>query len=302
MTLLDEIITGASGDVSVSMLLRQLKVVASRTGSDRLADWVDWEMNGYPPDGDVPDYRGPFPTLVFGDFYGFAGSGVKNYGIPPITFPAEMRDSPLFTLTFYQSIAEIEDWAREDHFTLTWPTDAIQMYNALVENGAIQRIVREDMALAQVKRPITRSVMIGVLDAVRNRVLNLALELDRVAPQAGQPGAPDETRSNAASVINHYNFGTSSNIAIGSSHVTQTVQLPEAGDRDGLLRYLGAAGLDPRLVVDLGDAIQADAQDVQAANDYGPRVKQWLEKVTGQIGTGVVTGTAIAALKAYFGF
>jgi len=307
MTLLQEIIDGASGtDVPVSTLLRKVKVLAARTGTAAsLGQWVDQELSGYDEVDSVPSYRGPHPTLVLGDFYGAFGSGVKNVQIPPISFPAELRDGPLFNVTFMQPLAEIEDLALQDVTRLAWPPDGITYYNYGVQQREIQRIVREDMALAQVVRPVSRSVLTGIIDAVRTRVLDLALDIESVAPDAGEPGATDETKREAQQVVNNYNFhGAGSNIAIGSTNVTQTVNLPSPGDLDGLMRYLGAAGVPPGDLVALETALQEDG-DAGESGPEGSRVKAWLAKVSADFGTKVASSgaatLALEGLKAYFG-
>jgi hypothetical protein len=82
-TLLGEIIDGTSGTSSVPTLLRKLKVLAARTGSHKLAEWVTHELDGYPNADEVPVYRGPMETIVLGCVVGFAGNQAKNVPIPP---------------------------------------------------------------------------------------------------------------------------------------------------------------------------------------------------------------------------
>lgn len=306
MTLIQEIIDGASGtDTPVSSLLRKVKVLASRTGTaSSLGAWVDQELSGYNSVDDVPAYRGPHAVLVLGDFFGVMGSGIRNFQIPPSTFPADMREG-LFDVRFTQSAAELEELAKQDVIQLSWPPDGVLLYNRGVELGVIQRIVRDDMLLAQVVRPVDRSVVLGVLDAVRNRILDLALELEAVAPEAGTQGATEQVKQAAQQVVNNYNFhGAGSNIAIGSSNFTQTIGLPAAGDLEGLVRYLAAIGIAPAHLVELETALAEDAEAQESGPD-GPRVRKWLARATSAVGTELVaTGTAtlaIEALKAFFG-
>jgi hypothetical protein len=47
MTLLDDVISGASGQAPVAGSLRQGKVLASRTDADPLGGWIDHELAGY---------------------------------------------------------------------------------------------------------------------------------------------------------------------------------------------------------------------------------------------------------------
>lgn len=47
----------ASSDIDVVAVLRKCKILARRLHSDQFAQWVDCELNGYPKDADVPEYR-----------------------------------------------------------------------------------------------------------------------------------------------------------------------------------------------------------------------------------------------------
>ncbi len=46
-----------SDTASVASLLRKCKLLAHHLDSELLEDWVKWELDGYPDDVDVPDYR-----------------------------------------------------------------------------------------------------------------------------------------------------------------------------------------------------------------------------------------------------
>jgi hypothetical protein len=70
MTLLDDVIAGATGDTRIASLLRQVKILASRTGADPLEDWIAHELDGYPEDAELPSYQGPFLVPVLGHFIG----------------------------------------------------------------------------------------------------------------------------------------------------------------------------------------------------------------------------------------
>jgi hypothetical protein len=71
VTLLTEIIDAAIGDkTTVSTLLRKFKVLAARTETGRLAEWVGYELEGYSESSTLPGYRGPFEVPVLGHFVG----------------------------------------------------------------------------------------------------------------------------------------------------------------------------------------------------------------------------------------
>lgn len=234
MALLTEIIDAASSDtLSVATLLRKMKVLAARTGTGQLAEWVDHELMGYPDATSLPRYRGPFTPPVFGHFIGSFNQEAKGVPIAPVTFPEDQRDGPLFKVWLLGSLAEIEEMATKEVTRMVWPSDALRYYNWGIGDGTILGTVQEDMVLMEAVRPLPRQIFVGVIDAVRNRTLDLALELEASAPRAGEPGATAEMREAAQKVVNnHFNFApnsfaSNSNFAIGSSHFTQTVEMPQ---------------------------------------------------------------------------
>lgn len=309
MALLTEIIDAASGDaMSVSTLLRKMKVLAARTGTGRLAEWVDHELAGYPDETSAPSYRGPFSPPVLGHFVGPLNIEAENVPIAPVTFPEDAREGPLFKMWLLAGLAEIEQMAAQEVMRFTWPSDALRYYNWGIGSGEIKPTVQEGMALVGAVRPLPRQVFVGVVDAVRNRVLDLALELEAAAPHAGEPSAPEEVREAAQKVINNFNFApnsfaSNSNFAIGSSHVTQTVEMPQARDEPGLIRYLAAAGIDPLSLIRLQEALAEDRAEAGGTEPTQPgsRVLAWIRSTTAAIGTEVGTGVVSAAITAYFG-
>ena len=56
----------------------------------------DLELSGGYSGADLPEYRGPFDAIVLADVYGPFGSATKNYPLPPLAFPEDMRDGRLF--------------------------------------------------------------------------------------------------------------------------------------------------------------------------------------------------------------
>ena len=304
VTVLQDIIDGASGDsVPVSSLLRKLKVLAARTQTPKLAEWVDYELEGYPDGVSIPAYRGPFNPPVLGHFVGAYGAQARNVQIPPSTFPPELREGHLFKIWLCGPVAEIEQMASSESTTFSWPPDGERYYNHAVQKGEVTRVVREDLILAQVVRPLARQYVVGALDTVRTRILDLALELETVAPAAGQPEASNMDRDHARQIINNYNFlGSASNVAIGRE-VVQFVGLPQAGDQDSLVRYLAAVGVHPRDLVELEQAIEADSREQSPDESSGPgrRVRNWLGRAATDVGTGASGGLIVEAVNAFFG-
>lgn len=303
MTLLQDVINGASSETPVATLLRQVKILSSRTGTASLATWVGQELSGYADDENVPTYRGPFQVRPLGHFVGGFGAEVRNAQIPPSTLPHELREGQLFNLVLEQGIRQIEEWSKAEHTAFAWPADTIPLYNHLVSTGAAQRIVRSDMGLVEVHYAVTASTFVGVLDAVRNKVLDLALDLERVAPLAGQPDAPREQQGLAVAAI-HNHFHAVSNVAINSVGTSQVVVgPPRPGDVDSLIRYLGAAGVPAASLQELTDAAAADVADpgTGTGKQSWARTRAWLTHAATDTGTGALGGVIGAAAGSFLG-
>lgn len=299
MSLLAQIIDGAAGSEPVASLLRKLQVVASRTGGDPLAEWVGHELSGYGAGTALPGYRGPFNIPALGHFMGLAGSELTGVPIPASTMKEELRESPLFQVSLPHPIAEIEAMS-QDTLVFGWDADMVRYYNAGLQNGTVAPVVQPTFMLAEVKLHVPGHVLVQLLDAVRTRVLELALALERVAPNAGQVDASAEDRSEAAEVINNY-FLAPSNVAIGSPGASQNLVLPGRGDTDGLLEYMTGIGLDAAELASLRKAIAADEDSGSASSGRWERVRAWFTGAITDVGTGTAAGALASAATSFLG-
>jgi hypothetical protein len=297
---LQELIDGASGNEPVTSLLRKVKVVASRADMPALDEWVQHELGGYfDEDADLPDYRGPFKTEILGSFSGRFGSGIRNAPIPSALFPEDYRDGMLFNVAFPQPIAEIEDLASaKDGIRITWPANAIAVVNGLMMSGRM-RPIYEGMGLTQAWHSIGTHQLIGIVDAVRNRILDLALTIERVSPETGQPNAPplpDETRQVVITNI----YGNSTNVAVASADFTQVVHVA-TGDAAALARALDSVGVPAEQIESLFEALEADGP---VHDEMGPNTKNWLGNLmagAAQLGIGAAGGVIAEAIAHYLG-
>lgn len=228
-----DFINDAQGETSVKVLLRKMKVLASFTKTPELKQWADLESNGYPPETTLPTYRGPFPVMVLGHFAGYGSSEIRNLPIPPSTFPEKFRDGNLFNVAISQGVAEIEAYTTSEKTEFAWIPDIVRGYNIMVHKGVVSRYAAEGYELVGAKFVVTRSQFEGVLDAIQNKALDLALELQQVAPNAGEAYADPRTNEDARNTIIQYisyvfpNADMSgSNNAFGSSDFGQEFGAP----------------------------------------------------------------------------
>jgi hypothetical protein len=103
-------LASANGDVTA--VLRKCKILAARLGSREFADWVNWELNGYPDSQPTPEYR----RLAITYYASFSNSAwrASDQPIPLQIIPEQHRN-----------------WFQELEFR-----DGIAKAISLTENGA----------------------------------------------------------------------------------------------------------------------------------------------------------------------
>jgi hypothetical protein len=92
MNLLSEIqndLTSPAGDVMTVLL--KCKILAARLGSAEFAQWVTHELNGYPDDQPIPDYR-RLGIVYFASFIDIAWR-IPEAPVPTQLVPEKYRDS-----------------------------------------------------------------------------------------------------------------------------------------------------------------------------------------------------------------
>lgn len=298
LTLLKEIQTAAvDADAPLANVLRKCAVLGAQLKNDDLRDWALQELNGYENESDVPDYR-KVDVGLRGNIAGPLGSGFQNIPIPLMALPEAMRAGAL-TATFTQGVAAIEALLEgmSDTRIAPLPGDAVAAIDAQgVLNGS----------LYAAWRVVSRSGIIGVIDATRNRVLELCLRLEAEMLElaTAQPKSPESTQSTAGQVFNQVIvFGRNSgDIANASPGATQTVQL---GDLKGLTKALAAAGVPAADVDALKVVLEGDAV---VGRKYGPKVADWYKRAKRAVASGVwslsqgATNQTIRELiRAFFG-
>lgn len=305
MSKLSDIIDSATGDaVPVPTLLRMVKVLAARTDTAVLDDWVDKELGGYPEGAVLPDYRGPFDVMVLTDWTAPFGGGVKNFELGSRAVPEGLRDAGAFVVKFYEPVAALESMAQAGaplHYP--WSADVIGLLNGQIARGAAPPIL-EMHSLVSAHRIISPSTAKAALDSVRTRVLALALDLEKVLPLAGEPGQIAENPAAINYMVTNHIYGDAT-VAIGHN---ASVLVPK-GDLDALLAAVSSAGLTEEQVNELRAAIEADEAE-GALEEPTSRVRAFLGKMTwegaaktvGKVGIGAGGGVVAALVRSYLGF
>jgi hypothetical protein len=298
VTILNQLIDGLADDaLSTSSTLRKFLIVGSRLKSGAITEWVNGELNGLGklPVEQYPIYRGPLQAPVEVLFTGPFGSWQKHF----ISREAVPDDGGFraahFDIYFNESIAELEQLAQSDgDLRQVWPTLAVAKLEQWSQEGRAPRV--EMHGIHSVEKRISRPMIHGVIDAVRNKALMLALDLQADFPDAGEMGGPTVQDQEVGKVVK-YHFethihGGTNTVGMGEN-VTQNVNITQ-GDSEALMVALEKLGLGLEDRKSLGEALEKDG------NKPGNAVKDFLAKLaTGAIkiaGT-AATEPAIAAVK-----
>ncbi|UKA52230.1 hypothetical protein LFT48_22005 (plasmid) [Arthrobacter sp. FW305-123] len=310
MTILNQLIDGLADDsTSTSSALRKFLVVGSRLKSETIKEWVQRELNGLGelPLEEYPSYRGPLKAPVEAMFTGPYGSWQKHFISREVVPDDGGFRSAHFDVYFNESLAELEHLAQsEGDPRQAWPTLAVARLEQWSQEGRAPRV--EMHGIHSVEKIVTRPMLHGVIDAVRNKALMLALDLQASFPDAGEIGGPTVQNKEVGNVVK-YSFQTNfyggtntvgqgenvtQNVTVGQGEtVTQHVTVNQ-GDSDALMFALEKLGLALEDRTALSEALEQDG------NKPGNAVKDFLGKLAAgavKVAGAVASEPAIAAVK-----
>jgi hypothetical protein len=226
MTLLREIQAAATeSKVDISTVLRKAKILAVRLHNPEFESWVDHELNGYGqlsgPDDycRLPPYR-VVPVEVHGHLANRAGLHWYDAPIMPDALPERFR---VWGEECYlpQPIAAIVSLAAsENNLQVQWPQELAITFGAHGYNRC------QCLGAWQLVSP---HALVGIVDTVRNRILDFALKIEAENPEAGealpdaQPVPSDKVRTILQTTIFQNTFNAPvGNVAQNSQGFSQT--------------------------------------------------------------------------------
>lgn len=288
MSLLREIQDAATGtDVPVNVLLRKAQVLAVRLGNEPLRQWTRLELDGYKRRDDLPDYRRLGEVLVLGTFAGPFGSGSENAPMPRHNVPSDLHEM-LYTHDVFESVAQLEVLSRspENATRYPWSPDAVALLAAQFY---------ENMNCVQAFKVISSTQLVAILDTVRTRLLDFALEIEHLDPSAGNSTLGQTSAVPVATVTQIFNQTISGGLVAfansGYGNVTQEIsqRTEEASSWDDVQEYLRAWGLQEADLTALKNALRLDGSDADTSQELvvGERTESWI----GRVATGIATGT-----------
>jgi hypothetical protein len=293
MTLLREIQAAATdGDVGISTVLRKAKILGARLRNPEFESWVDRELNGYEEGSTLPAYR---KIAVIA--HATLSDGYRVWNNAPIMtsfLPSELKDwgDVHYVRGPISAIASLAADDQKMMLEAPWPQELAVTYGAKGYPG---------WNCIGARQILNRSALVGIIETVRNRILEFALQIEIAAPEAGEAPAgksapiPQETVTH---IYQTYVVGDSNNIATGGSNVAQRSNTGiKPGDLKCLLASLRGLGIPNDQVDDLKEAVESGL-DRKAA------IESWLGKLAISATTGAVNtavGFAAKLVSQYLG-
>jgi len=298
--LLDDIIDLATNtSQSITVLLRKCVVLAHQIKNDRLKAWANKELSGYGDEDELPDYRVVSATAT-GHFSGWGGSQA-TLPIPPAAL--DKNHQRLATqVHLVQAIATYEDVVKtattDGQITVGWPPNLVLYYQSSIP------FTGQQMNLIAAYQEIPKPTLVEVLETVRNRVLNVALEIKSELGERDEdlknitPQSEEKIERYVAQQI----FNGNVYVSTGQSTMTVQEQHIATGNWEQLQKVLCNSGVSQSDVGSLATAVSEDKDQM------GPTVKGWIEKTAPKVLSGGVkmaasVGQSILTeyLKHYFG-
>jgi hypothetical protein len=269
--------------VRVSDLLRKAKVLASTLQNEPLKLWLVRELNGYSPNDEVPQYR-----KISGPTFGtFVTPFHRTSQMLPVSSIPENLQHMAGTIDVGASVGEIEGMAESggDDLRRSWPPEAVQVLRPIFKVGVRSQLL-------EVYEPISKANLAGILDAVRNRLLDFVLGLQELNPEVldSEKALTGLAGEQVSQVFNVAVYGDHAVVTSGKDFLQTVTQGVSAGDLASLVAYMQQLGVASEDVQDLQTAVKKDGPRPQ--KQLGERVTAWM----GRMMTRVFAGTWKIAL------
>ncbi|GGF66841.1 hypothetical protein GCM10007301_28120 [Azorhizobium oxalatiphilum] len=264
MKLLQDIIDQAvDGNAPIGEILRRCLVLERKINNEKFKQWINWELDGYPAEEEPPSYR-KFNCVNKGLFVGMTVK-MANQPIPMHILSAADRKE-LQTVELRQPVASYASFPRDNgDAQILWAQSLVAKYQDKFFQGG-------DPVLNRAWQEIPGSVLVGLVEQVRTRVLRFALDINSEVGADSDIGAvtrPTIERS----VVNNF-YGGNNIVAEHAENfaVINATQVNE-GNLEQLENALAKLGLERAAIEDMKTAMSEDAVDGKPT--LGQRTLKW---------------------------
>lgn len=307
MSLLRDIQTSIiESEQSIAPILLKLRLLAARLGSSPLEEWVKYESEGYPEGVDIPDYR-RIPVSYRGTFFGSYGSSISDVPISG-SLIEKYAGEKWVNHQNRQSVAAIDDLVKSSSEGGTLRIDASDLILCL------QGKVYKDYACNSVVGTVSRTSLVEIQHAVRVRVLELTIQLEKSVPVAAEvslekPGKSDMGSAEKVTQIYnqtiHGDVGNLTSVTNYGEGANLSVSIGK-DDKDAFVEFLVSKGLPQADMEEFADILSTE-ESGSAEEPFGAKAKEWFAEnikkaASGTWKVGVSVATRLlteSALKFY---
>ncbi len=152
-----------------------------------------------------------------------------------------------------------------------WPAEAVLLAREHIP-------VSGGHVLVDAWQPITKQAVVGILDAVRNRLLDFLLDLQSAYPQIAESNESfSQVQNKTVNKIFNLTVYGSHNILAAGDNFTQNVKSEIIqNDIESLFRYLRKINIPEADLNNLSESIESDGE--RKNKQFGDKVKEWLGK------------------------
>ena len=227
----------------IGSILLKLRFLASRLGSDELEEWVHYEIGGYPAKVTLPDYR-QLAVSYKGAFFGpLRGDSVPAASIPPFLIK-KCAGEAFLVCKERRGVGAVGHFIREN----TGKSGTLS-FGASDLIFRLQGKMYPGMECHSVTGYVSIADLAGLVLSVRNRVLNLTIELEKSVPAAtaiviDQQAAqfPEKDATTVSHITHQVIYGDQNVISSSGANAQLTVHI---GQRDSaaLIKALTEGGI-----------------------------------------------------------
>lgn len=290
MNLLSEIQASlVQEDTGIAPAILKLRLLASHLGSDVLEKWVKLEAEGYPEDVPVPDYRKLYVSYT-GTF--MASNGATHTNAIPPSLIKKYAGEQWVRYEERQHLAIIDESvrsARDEGKTLGPDSaDLPRILGNKIHEGGMWVCVSAIGKFAD-------GALVGLQSAVRNRLLELTMELKKKIPAAADiaiESQPSTLPEKDTAIVHQIVNNTIGNITIGpGAQVLFGIEI-KAGDPDSLAKALIKGGMP-----------EAEAEELTkiASTKGRAGAMAWLQENVGKFANNVSLAVITDLLIKFFG-
>ena len=273
----------------IGSILLKLRLLASRLGSDKLEEWIRYEMEQYPADASLPDYR-ELPVSYTGTFFHPLGGGIQDVPIP-LALIKEYAGEKFLSYRERRGVVAVDHFVRRDSGKKGTSSFADADLSLLLQGKIYPK-----MECHSITGHVSMADLASLVFSVRSRVLDLTTEFEKSVPAAAdivmdqQATQLQEKDADKISItVNNRVYGQTTNVK--NQNISTLINtLTEGGMPESEAREFAA--------------ILSKDQPTSKEKPFGEEGKRWWEKYrakAGETGMAELTKRVTEAVVQYFG-